>query len=59
MNTNSELCEYHRIEKKIVPEHSINVVSQAVCAYNEEYYQRTNCNGQRAMCAYPEKWKIN
>jgi len=66
MNIKSELCEYHKIEKKIKPDlpiglsseiESVNVVREGVCMYNEEYYQRTNCNGQRAICAYPEKWE--
>jgi len=57
MKTKSELCKYHKIGNKIKFDNSIDVDSQGECTYNEEYYQRTNCNGQRAKCAYPEKWE--
>ena len=48
-------CEYFRIENKVNAEG--HVTSKSECTYSDEYYQKTNCEGNREKCAYPEKWE--
>ena len=48
-------CEYFRIDLNICPEGKVK--RDPVCTYSDEYYQKTNCEGNRENCAYPEKWE--
>ena len=47
-------CEHFRIENKITADG--HIIRESICAYSEEYHQKTNCEGNREKCSYPEKW---
>jgi hypothetical protein len=48
-------CEYFRIENGVDADGHNS--SRPMCTYSEEYHQKTNCEGNREKCAYPEKWE--
>jgi len=48
-------CEYFRINLNICPEGKVK--RDPVCTYSDEYHPKTDCEGKRGNCAYPEKWE--